>query len=135
MKSITSLSAKTWSQAPRPKQILNVSLPNKQVLHGTLEAVMDRYFIGYLEKISFQFHVITKNLLDTFVFNDTCKPTCSVSLSFAPITSYCYCFIWSDQDPKKVEIYFHFKLFCPPNVEFEGFPPKFTSTKFSLKHG
>jgi hypothetical protein len=30
----------------------------------------------------------------------------SALLSFAPITSYC--FIWSDQDPKKVEIYFHF---------------------------
>ena len=64
---------------------------------------------------------------------DDIRQGISALLSFAPITSYC--FVWSDQDPKKVEIYFHFKLFYPPNVEFEGFPPKFTSTKFSLKHG
>ena len=54
----------------------------------------------------------------------------SVSLSFALITSHCYCFIWNDHDPKKVKIYFHFHLFFPPTAEFEGFPPKFTSTKF-----
>jgi hypothetical protein len=57
----------------------------------------------------------------------------SAVISFAPITSYC--FDWSDQDSKKVEIYFHFKLFFPPNVEFEGFQPKFTSTKFGPVKG